>query len=163
MLYEHLSEKRKADRAKMAAILIEAMEEAGATCKLTDYANHIYPDGSKSSWTRRLGIDIEAPGGATIFVDFDGESCQPDVFVQTWQGPRDGKRWLHPRLGNVNPHHYSKLNLVCHGLDDLIVSLTQDIVRFADGSGYMTADDERIVRMRDRHREAGWDWYGEAA
>lgn len=142
-----LSETRKADRAKMADQLAQAMLAAGATTVSNapcDYA----PD--------RIDVRINAPGGANIHVDFDGHSCQPNVHVATWNTHK--AVFLSPVLGDVNPHHYGKLNVVGYGLDDLIRQLEQHMARFVDGSGYLSHDDPRIVAMGERYRERGWTW-----
>lgn len=95
-----LSETRKADRLVMAEQLAAAMRAAGATVTVgpCDYA----PD--------RIDVRITAPGGATILVDLDGKSCQPNVHVATWN--TRGPLFMSPILGDVNPHHWSKLNVV---------------------------------------------------
>lgn len=156
-----LTASRKADRAKMAAKLAAAMIEAGATATVTDYATHVYPDGSRSSFTRRISVDITAPGGATVGVHIDGDSSRPDSFVATWQAA--GRLWISPAMGAVNPHHFGKLTRCADGIEHLCCVLESDIARFANGSGYLPESDPRIVAMRDRYRANGWQWFGEAA
>lgn len=157
-----LSERRKADRARMATLLAEAVTAAGATVTTIDYETHVYPDGSRPSRTRCIAVDIAAPGGATIGVRFSGDSPQPDVFVATWNTPRGV--FLNPDVfWNCNQHHYGKSTVVCSGLDHLVATLERDVERFADGSGYLPHDDARIVAMRARYEAQGWPWHdGEA-
>jgi hypothetical protein len=146
-----LSETRKADRAIMAEKLAAAMCAAGATSALvrpSEYDPH------------RIDVQIYAPGGATIHVDFDGKSCQPNVHVATWN--TRGPVFLSPILGDVNSWHYGKLNVVGYGLDNLIQQLERHLARFADGSGYLTADDPRLVAMGERYKAQGWTWPNEA-
>lgn len=141
-----LSETRKADRIIMADQLATAMVASGATASVApcDYA------------PQRIDIHITAPGGATIHVDLDGESCQPNVHVATWN--TRGMLFLSPILGDVNPCHYGKLNVVGYGLDDLITQLERHIAQFADGSGYLPHDDRRVIAMGERYKARGWTW-----
>jgi hypothetical protein len=142
-----LSERRKADRQKMADQLIAAMVAAGAEAKIDAEWLEMFP--------RQIMIRIEAPGGAYIGVDFDGESCQPDVHVCTWN--TNGPVFLNPDvLGDVNPFHYGKVNRVACGLDQLITWLEGDVAAFIDGVGYLSHDDHRIVAMAERYAQKGW-------
>lgn len=157
------SETRKADRLKMANHLAGHAAAAGAIVAIEDRSLTRYSDGSGDPNSRELIVYIEAPGGAYIHVSIDGDTWQPGVFVDTWQGPRDGKRWLSPRLGDVNRSHWGKLNRVCYGFDDLVGTMVEDIEAFVEGWGYLTEDDEQIKEMRARYRKEGWRWYGEEA
>lgn len=141
-----LTETRKADRAKMAEKLAEAMRAAGATATIEPCSYE----------PQRLDIHIVAPGGATIHVDFDGKSCQPNIHVATWN--TRGPLFMSPILGDVNPHHWSKMNVVGYGLDDLIAQLERHVAHFANGSGYLTEDDPRIQRMAADYKTRGWSW-----
>jgi hypothetical protein len=157
------SETRKADRLKMANHLAQEAVEAGAVVAIEDRALTRFSDGSGNPKSREVYVYIEAPGGAHITIEFDGDTSQRGVYVDTWQAPRDGKRWLSPRLGDVNPHHWSKLNRVVRGFPALINIIVCDIAAFRNGWGYLTEDDDQIKDMRARYREQGWRWYGEAA
>jgi hypothetical protein len=137
-----LSETRKADRAEMANRLFDAMMAAGAVS--IDVERH----------SRRIEVRITAPGGADIHVSFDGASPQPNTHVAAW-GTR-GPVFLSPILGDVNPWHWSKMNVVAYGLEDLIQQLERHLARFADGSGYLPHDDPRIVAMCERYARQGW-------
>ncbi len=142
-----LSETRKADRAKMAQALFDAMMAAGATSISVEPCSYE---------PQRIDVRIIAPGGATINVDFDGRSCQPNTHVATWN--TRGMLFLPPILGDVNPHHWGKMNVVGYGLDDLIRQLTSHMARFVDGSGYPPHDDPRIIAMGERYKQQGWTW-----
>lgn len=137
--------KRKADRQKAADQLAAAMLEAGAT------AVNVAP----CAWSpRELRVTIDAPGGASINVSLDGDL--PDVIGGTWNTPQGV--YLNPVLGDVNPHHYGKLNVYGYGddLDRLTARLAQHLQRFADGSGYLTADSPQLVAMAARYAAQGW-------
>lgn len=142
-----LSETRKADRQIMADRLVTAMLAAGAVEALA--APHTYEP-------NRIDVDIKAPGGATITVDFDGKSCQPNVHVATWQAR--GMLFLSPLLGDVNPYHFHKLSVVGYGLEDMISKLSRHLARFADGSGYLSTASPQIVAMAARYKAQGWTW-----
>lgn len=146
-----LTERRKADRIKMANLLKEAVEQHGATCKIEDWAVKF------NTPSRRIMCHVVAPGGAEISVSFDGDTSQPDTFVATWN--TRGKLWINPAMGPVNPHHFSKLNRVAMGFDHLLMVLTCDIDDFADGKGYLTEDHPKIQAMKASYEERGWPWY----
>lgn len=148
-----LTERRKADRIKMANLLKEAVEDAGATCEIEDWAVKF------NTPSRRIMCKIEAPGGANIWVSFDGDTSQPDTFVATWN--TRGKLWINPAMGPVNPHHFSKLNRVALGFDNLLDILLDDIDDFANGNGYITEDHPKIQAMKASYEERGWSWYPE--
>lgn len=142
-----LSERRKADRQMMAEILVAEMILAGAEAEIDN----------EYGGPREIMVRITAPGGAFISVDFDGDSCQPDVHVCTWN--TRGLVFLNPDLlGDVNPHHYGKVNRVARGLGSLLWLLKQDVAKFVDGRGYLSHDDHRIVAMRRRYEARGWAW-----
>jgi hypothetical protein len=127
--------------------LVAAMIDAGATAEIDREWAEMFP--------QQVMVRIAAPGGADISVDFDGKSCQPDVHVATWN-TRDAV-FLNPStLGDVNPHHYGKLNRVGYGLDHLIALLSADVAKFVDGRGYLAHDDPRIVAMADSYAAKGW-------
>jgi hypothetical protein len=142
-----LSETRKADRQKMAEKLAAAMTAAGAASVTVEPCSYA---------PQRIDVRINAPGGATILVYFDGQSCQPNVHVATWN--TRGPVFLSPILGNVNPCHFGKMNVVGHGIDNLIQQLEQHMRRFVDGSGYLADDAPQIVAMGERYRANGWTW-----
>lgn len=139
-----LTERKKADREKMAAMLAEAVTTAGGQATIDlDWGD-----------SRELMVRIVAPGGAYVNVDFDGSTIQPDVHVATWNTPRGV--FIHPAMGDVNPHHYGKATRVEHGIDRLIARLVNDIEIFATGNGYLDHDDDRLVAMAARYAERGW-------
>lgn len=141
-----LSETRKADRAKMAAMLSAAMLTAGATSA----------DVTPSSYNpQQLDVRIVAPGGAHIHVDFNGESSQPNVHVATWNTP--DAVFLNPGwFGNVNPCHFGKATVVAEGIDNLIAELSADLEAFARGDAYLPHEDSRIVAMAAYYAAQGW-------
>lgn len=140
-----LTERRAADRAKMADKLAEAVRAAGATATV-----------GPAHSPRSLCVLIAAPGGAGIRVGFNGDSCQPDVHVATWNTPK--RVFMNPDIGDVNSYHFGKATRVCSGFDLLVEVLVRDVRRFVDGTGYLTDADPRIVRLRQMYAENGWQW-----
>lgn len=165
MDFSKLSIKRKADRQVMAQALVDALTPLGAVCEIEDRSKKVYADGSSNPKSREVMVHITAPGGAHISIEFDGDapSSLHNVFVDTWQAPRHERRWLSPSLGDVNPHHFGKLNRVCYGMISLIDQMKRDIAAFSDGSGYIDESHPKIAAMRERYRQQDWLWYGEAA
>ena len=147
-----LSERRKADRIKMANILRDVVIEHGGTCEIVDWAVEYDAPGS-----RRLTCEITAPGGAEICVSFDGDTSYPNTFVATWN--TRGKLWINPYMGQVNPHHWSKLNRVCYNFEQLLMVISSDLDDFASGKGYLTEDSPQIQAMKASYEERGWSWY----
>lgn len=117
-----LSERRAADRAVMAERLLVACQEAGATASLLHNG-------------RRIDVRVHAPGGATIVVDFDGRSGQPDVFVQTWNVERTAYN-AGVRLRDWEGRATAKRNTVARGFDQLVSMMVSDITAFVSGDGY---------------------------
>lgn len=139
-----LTERRKADREKMAKMLADAATAAGAQADVDlDWGD-----------SRELMIRIVAPGGASIGVHLDGTTIQPDIHVATWNTPRGV--FINPAMGDVNPYHYGKATRVERGIERLIARLVRDIELFAEGWGYLDHDDPRLVRMAESYAERGW-------
>lgn len=141
-----LTERRKADREKMAALLIAAIIEAGGEAAIDD----TWPDDRG----RELMVRIAAPGGAYVSVLFYGATSQPDCHVATWNTPR--AVFINPAMGSVNPHHYGKATRVEYGIERLAAKLARDVELFANGAGYLDHDDLRIVAMAESYAARGW-------
>lgn len=114
-----LSVRRAADREHMAHAAAAALETSGAAVE----RDHCGP--------REIILHV-ACHGASCYVDFDGDTTQPDTWIVTWN---TDKR-MSPSMGDVNPHHGRKATRVFHSLDALIEGLCDDVARFADGSAY---------------------------
>lgn len=82
-----------------------------------------------------MALRITAPGGATIRVDFNGRSSQPDVFVQTWNIDR-AMFEAGVRLRDWEGYATAKRNTVARGFDQLVSMLVADITGFLTGDGY---------------------------
>jgi hypothetical protein len=150
LIGKQLSASRAKDRAAMSERVFEAMMAAGA----------VSIDRETPSYApREIRLRIEAPGGAYIYFEIDGDL--PDIFGGTWN--TKGMIFINPALGDVNPFHFGKLNRLYRDFDYAVSIIACDLARFADGSGYMADTDPRIVAMRSRYRKLGWTWGGQAA
>lgn len=126
-----LTERRKADREKMAAEVSALAISLGAKVEISNPA----PLSPRGIW-----VEIEAPGGLSVTVDFDGQSCQPDVHVISWHmRPARNKARLAPCFpgGDVNPFHRQKATYIARGFDELCAHLREVLAMARDGSIYM--------------------------
>ena len=125
-----LSETRKADRTKMATAIAEIVAECGATCETR-------PEGSDAFSKRRIVVAIEGPRGLCCAIDFDGDSCQPNVFVNAWNmSTRTDAcltRWYFPN-GEVNPFHQRKCTTVVYGFEALCGHVREVLTRANSGT-----------------------------
>lgn len=123
-----LSEKRAADRKTMADAIAQLVVDCGAT-----YQREDHPD------RREVWLDIKAPGGLELTVDFDGNSIQPDVHVLSWHMAHDSPKRLNDATfgGNVNPHHKCKATYIARGFDDLCWQLRSGLLMAQDGTAYL--------------------------
>lgn len=129
---QQLSEKRAADRKKMAEIVSKIIVDCGATFES--------PEGPGFCGPHEIFLEITAPGGLNLTVDFDGQSCQPDVHVLSWHmnNSRSTKRLNNSTFGgNVNQFHFHKATYVAYGFDDLCAQLRKGLLMAKDGSAYL--------------------------
>lgn len=127
-----LTERRKADRVKMAAALVDL-------ASAYQFAAHAEPE---QPGTRRAAVRLEFPRGLRLTVDFDGAKRiqRPDVYVLSWHGVDDGVR-LHPGMfGNVNRHYGHKATDVAHGFDQLLRILQERFRCIRDDSAFITEE-----------------------
>lgn len=118
-----LSERRKADRHVMADAIQELAEVCGA---LVD----------REESGVEIALEIEAPGGLCLRVDFDGKSIQPDTHVLPWCMSLDSKLTLHPSFGQVNPHHFRKSTVVKEGFEALYLEVKRGLIAAANKTAY---------------------------
>lgn len=108
-----LSETRKADRAKMVKELVAIVAECGATCTTR-------AEGSDALEPKRAVVEVTAANGLACYFDFDGDSSQPNVFVNPWHIGFQSEARLSERFpGSVNPHHRRKCTSVAYGFAEL--------------------------------------------
>jgi hypothetical protein len=125
------SERRAADRKKMATAIEQLVVECGST--FTREEGGAYPG------PHVININITSPGGLELTVDFDGKSPQPNVHVLSWHmGFKANKRLNNATFcGDVNQAHFRKATYVARGFDDLCVQLRAGLLMCKDGTAYL--------------------------
>lgn len=124
----NLSETRKADRQKMAEMVIKLARRLGAKADF----NEVFKDHPSEVW-----VDIEAPGGLQLTIDFDGKSWQPNTYVLSWHMAYDSPRRLSPDYWpSLNTVHFLKATDVARGFDELANTLAVRLAAAASGSAY---------------------------
>ncbi len=123
-----LTERRAADRKIIAQMIIDTATANGCTA-----TQRPAPIGLREIW-----IIVEAPGGAHVTIDLDGDSTQPNVHVWTWNIHHDsearfGNGWGHDA---VNPFHRRKATHVTHGITETLSIMAADCRGLVDGSRY---------------------------
>lgn len=150
-----LTEKRKADREKMAAGVTELVTSLGMT---------VERDASGLDGTvyegRRVSLELAGPRGVTVGVDFDGKSCQMDVYVLTWNTPLHNKGadrvCFTANFGDmVNKFSRDKSTRIAYGFDHLQQILRTDIAKLNDGSAF---DDAFAAEFEARIQRGEMPW-----
>lgn len=134
----HLTERRAADRAAMADDLQQLAESMGAKAiRPEPYA------------PRQVRLEIEAPGGAYLPLDFDGEAGQAaDCFVPTWNVRTSSLYTFADAMGDINRFHFSKASRVAHGYDELRAIVARDLAILLSGRGYSA--ERALLKAHDR-------------
>lgn len=123
-----LTERRKGDRIKMAAAIETLSAEFGADVK-------------RSERDREIRLDI-CSGDATVGIEFDGDTSNPDVFCMPWcVDYRSEARFsaLFGRAvgGGVNEAHGRKAMAFARGFDCLVDRLRLALQCIADGQAFI--------------------------
>lgn len=121
-----LTERRKADRIEMARLVRMLAESFGATVT----------DEEPLRESKEIRLRIIHKGGATIGLDFDGKSCQPDVHVACWNVRSDSPACFSNSFGDINRYHHRKSQFVAHGFNALLMQLTRDLKKLNSGEAY---------------------------
>lgn len=155
-----LTEKRKADRAKMAAMVQELCLELGATVE-------------REERNREIHLRIEL-GAATVGIEFDGGpfNSQPDVFCMPWNVNRRSDKRFSPAFGRavgatVNESHGRKCMGFADGIDALLVRLRATMECVNRGEAFLK-DGEALPFTGASHdpaalRKAGFQPIGDPA
>lgn len=125
----HLTERRKGDRAKIAEAVRALAVELGCAAEI-DTA----PFGEMSP--RMIMVRIRTDRGLQLHVDLDGDSTQPDVHVLSWHMAHDVDTRLADAFGDINPFHHSKATDVARGTEALLATIRRRLEKCADGSAY---------------------------
>ena len=119
-----LTERRKADRAQLAAAVIDTATAGGATAEI-EYVR-------RETW-----INIEAARGLRLTVTLDGQSPQPDVHVLSWYMHYSSDARLSVRFpGDVNPYHRRKATVIAYGTRAMLEAIERALLSVADGSAF---------------------------
>lgn len=134
----HLTERRAADRAAMADDLQQLAESMGAVVTRPEpFA------------PRQVRLEIEAPGGAYLPLDFDGDAGQAaDCFVPTWNVRTSSLYAFADAMGDINRFHFSKASRVAHGYDELRAIVARDLAILLSGRGYSA--ERALMKAHDR-------------
>lgn len=131
MTTKTLSESRAPDRQKMALSIEQLVAECGAAYERREGGDYPGP--------KAINIAIEGAGGLQLTVSFDGNSCQPNVYVMSWHMASGSDLKLNDATfgGSVNPHHKQKATYVAYGFDELCQLLRKGLMMAKDGSAYL--------------------------
>lgn len=151
-----LTERRKADRAKMAETLIAIAAEFGCETEVEG-------EGENSICPRRIQVIIKHPRGLQCAFDFDGQSCQHDVFVNGWHFSGECDTVLADCFpqGVVNSHHFRKCTTACGGFDSLCQHV-RAVLTMAN-SGALFSEERERKRVAEygtwQEQAARWEEY----
>lgn len=128
-----MTERRKADRAIMAAQVAELARGYGLDARVVS-GEHLRP--------RAMFVNLEGPHGLKLTVQFSGDSPhrEPDTYVLCWHGLETGWRLDPDRFGSVNPYHGHKATDVARGFGSLIGLLAMRFARIRDGRAFISPD-----------------------
>jgi len=126
-----LSERRAADRKKMAALLEQVITECGATFERRE--------GGQFPGPRNIRLEVSAAQGLQVAVNLNGDSRRPGTYLLSWNMEIGATAELNDATfgGSVNPHHRHKASYVAHGFDDLCVQLKRGLDLAASGEAFI--------------------------
>lgn len=126
-----LSERRAPDRQKMALSLEQLVAECGAAYERRD--------GGASPGPKAVKLSIVGAGGLQLTVTLNGDSCQPNIYVMSWNMATGSDLKLNDATfgGNVNPYHKQKATYVAYGFGELCQMLRKGLMMAKDGSAYL--------------------------
>lgn len=136
-----LTEKKKADRMKMAGVVIALAQEHGAAASIDQ------------DWPgeRAVMVCIRADRGLCLNIDFDGESPQPGVHVLSWHMALDVDTCFSNSFGSagcsINSYHFRKATDIAHGFDDLCATLSHRLDQVATGEAF--SDEREAARIAE--------------
>jgi hypothetical protein len=115
-----LTERRKADRATMAAEVAGLARTHGLSAEVTSPG-------------------VLGPHGLGLLLMFDGTSNPADTYLLHWHGVEAGHRLAPGAFQHVNPYHGHKATDTAYGFDQLGRVLTRRFAAIADGSAFEQA------------------------
>ena len=129
-----LSETRKADRVTMLVLVAQLLQEFPAV-------EWEWEQGGAYPGPRCIQCNLVAPQGLAVTIEFDGDSCQPDVYVLSWHMQTSATAELNDATfgGSVNRCHRRKATDVAYGFADLCNQLKRGLRLACDGSAFLQA------------------------
>lgn len=121
-----LTERRKADRLKMARGVSNIAARYGANCAI-----EIEP--------RDVHVRVEHPSGLCVTLWLHGRTIQPDVHVIPWHMALKSELRLAPTFGQVNPHHFCKATHVANGWEGLATEIERGLAAASNGTAFQGA------------------------
>ena len=148
-----LTERRKADRAKMAKVLQSIAIELGATATIKPA-----PLSRSGLW-----VEIEAPRGLCLTVSLKSDSPQPDTHVLGWHMSSDvdtcfGDEFWH--VASLNPYHWRKATSVVDGFDALCDVVRRGLTLASTGQAFSAEREAAAIAkagMTAAQRNARYD------
>ena len=131
---KELSERRAADREKMAQMVEALCAEKGATCEREEPLD-----------SREIRLVIRS-GAARVGIEFDGGpfNSQPNVFCMPWNIAHGSDARFSSAFGvavgaSVNPFHRAKCMGFAEGIDNLLWRLGRALDTIAEGNAFEPA------------------------
>lgn len=149
-----LSETRKKDRAQIAALVCDLLNELKIDHKWTrEGFDEVYP--------KAHVISIQAPQGLRLSIELDADSCQPNVHVLPWHFSLKSNTCFADRFGDINPYHFRKATLVAHGTEGLLDHLRSKLTLALDGLAFSPEREAADIAKNGtwQEQEARWEQY----
>lgn len=121
-----LTERRAADRAKMAEQVIALVRRHGFAAYVDE----------EMTLDRELWVRIKTARGLSLTLDFDGASTQPDTYVLSWHGVEDPHKLSSGFAPSVNQYHWHKATDICEGFESLMDTLDRRLTSIASGEAF---------------------------
>jgi hypothetical protein len=150
------TERRKADRKRMS-------EELFAIASQYDLAGiTLTKEGEDLAYLRAAIVELTTKRGLACRFEFDGESCQPDVYVNAWHMILDTDACLSDRFpGSVNHAHFRKSTTVCEGFAALCAHVVA--VLEGDKAGWIYSEAREAAHVAKngtwQEQKTKWDAY----
>jgi len=136
-----LSERRKADRRRMADIVEALLKREGVQYERLEGINWV-------PGSIRIELKIN---DLRLGVEFDRDSPRPDVYLLPWNIVPGRTTCLSDRLGCVNLNHFQKATRIVRGFPSLLAAIADGIAAAKDGSAFSP---EREAEYRHK-KESG--------
>jgi hypothetical protein len=133
---DKLTERRAADRKRMAAIVKDFVDACGVE-ESNIRAGHLDKN--------EICVDIHVTRGLKVSVSFEGKSQfhrADDTYLLSWNFHLDSDTCLSDAFGSINRYHFRKSTQVARGMEQLLHCLQFSIGMAATGEAF---DEARTV------------------